>query len=694
MNSRQRANETIDMRVRKLDPRKRSLSLERLDKRELLAGDLDFVQSADIVAIEFEIAGVVFTATEANNPVVNIQAGQQIRITGIDYQIADDAPTDQGALAFEIYRRREHGANVIGSFDYTDGRFADPIENSLAIGSSNRNPGVDRGWLIEDVDNRIAVVAIRYVGDQNNIEDRFFLDINSFINVSVDGFASQLETNDAEFETSTNRVIVDSSQDSAANAELGVAIIQGSENRGDLFEIAVNTSTTDANDFANSFIIFDYQNENDFAYAGIRAIADEFVIGFFDGEFNDVASVAGSIELDQVYDLRLAVDGDHVALAVDGVFRLGHDFERQLDDGKIGFGNQRASSTFTDFSVFQNETLTLNNLGQAEQLPAEIIAAREALDVATQTRQLARQRIVEARATLVDARTSINEARSAFRTARNFERSQRQSSDDIRSEARDASAQARSELREAIVSRRQAAAELRSARVQFRQQRQSFSLAQREYRLVVAQFEAAQDPGSVYALNFNHQLSGAISSVSGSIETVAGQLHLTQADGGNSIVLIDNDALPFTTETRFYATLRADAVGNQFQNGFIIFDYQSPNDFKYAAAWAGADRWSIGHFLDGQWNDQVTLEEPIAEGAALDLQVQIQQDHVTLLVAGETKLAHQFDSAVDGGSLGLGTFNAQSRFDQVAVLQLHGAADPTPIDERVVSTDAAMAEMV
>lgn len=697
---------SFHMRSSRTRRRPRRLFLEHLPKRELLAGDLEFTQSADITGIEFEVAGEIFQATETNNPVVDIQAGQSIRITGIDYRIADNAPTEDGALAFEIYRRREHGALDVGSFDYTNGRFGSPIENSLAIGSVNQHPGVEEGWIVEDVDNRIAIIAIRYVGDQSNIEDRFFLDINSFVNFNVSDDVGGLASDDPRWTVSANSASGDSSingagQNNGAGGDvdarpLGVAILDGSDNPGQRFEIAVDASTTDVSDFANGFVIFDYEGENDFAYAGFRAIADEFVIGVFDGEFRDLASFSEPIELDQVYDLRVAVDGDRVALAADGVFKLAYEFDRDVNDGSIGVGNQRASTSFENLTVFENDTIRLGTSGEVVDLPAEVLEAQQRLEVARSAQAVASEQVSAARANLDQSRRDVAEARSAFRSARNLERSLRRGDPDSFAEAREARIDAAADLAEARQARRDAATELRSARVESRAVRREASRADRAFQRTLANFSPEDLPNTVYALNFNHQDNGELINAVGGSETLAGQLHLLP-DGETdlAISLINDDALPERTETRAFATLRADQVEGRFANGFIIFDYQSPTDFKYAGAWAGADQWSIGHHLDGQWNNLATLDAPIGEGPALDLQIWIQQNQVTLLVAGEPTLIHQFDASVDGGSLGVGSLNAQSRFDQVAVLPLHGADAPeTSLSPQSTETIAAVESSV
>ena len=47
-------------------------------------------------------------------------------------------------------------------------------------------------------------------------------------------------------------------------------------------------------------------------------------------------------------------------------------------------------------------------------------------------------------------------------------------------------------------------------------------------------------------------------------------------------------------------TINAEEIdlGPRWSNAFIVFDYQSPTDFKFAGAFVGVDRWAIGHSAD------------------------------------------------------------------------------------------------
>lgn len=104
----------------------------------------------------------------------------------------------------------------------------------------------------------------------------------------------------------------------------------------------------------------------------------------------------------------------------------------------------------------------------------------------------------------------------------------------------------------------------------------------------------------VDSLNFNRQDGGAFKTVVDDSELVAGQLHLIPEAGNTTIAVLNKSALPERSETRVCTTIRADVLPGKWLNGFIVFDYESEDNFKNAGAWAGADRRAIGEVIDGQ----------------------------------------------------------------------------------------------
>lgn len=918
---------------------KRALRFQTLESRQLLAADLG-EPLADITGLWITVGDREYFTSEQAAVTIDMVAGETLQVSGIRYGLDESVSPNDGVIAFESYVRREHGASDVGSFDYTDGRFADPIPEDLVGGEIITHPGFDSGWQLEVIDNRVAVVAIRYFGDEFVVEDRLLFDVNVVQPDEATTWTEALTPIKGDWEVGDDELGGDSRADKSA----GLTVIETDSAGAERYEVSVKAKTVEENTYANGFVVLDYHSENDFVYAGLRSIADKWVIGHFDGNFNDLAWMADDIVPRQEYDIRVAVEGSHVALAADGILRATYDFDHALTQGSVGLANQYAFTHFKDFHFFDNtptqdvavdatsgndgEETTPNGHAQAlEEARANVeetqvaseraaalaneaeLASREAASNASHLSQvseiarlsaqdatrghsaayqalrqaetqqvIAAQAIQDAKAELSNSNERVEQAQEileeateeiediirrnesaaheANELAARYQTAQQAADDaalvseaatiaaDVAREASDIAEQAAEDAEDAPKKERKAlekeardaekradkaekeaekladeaedaaddAAELKekwrraqelaneasnvredlSANVHAAEtslnsaQRAQLDAenrladsraakeaasetvdrarddlarasdiivrenanaehAEREAELAsqaaidaelnaqaaraesdrladladVAQVDflaaelAAQQPDPLpepstdpseeefraYSLNFNHQDDGAFETVAGNSDRVAGQLHLTTGDELVAVSVLDNEALPDRTATRVYTTVRADAVANLYKNGFIVFDYQSPEDFKYAGAWAGADRWAIGEVVQGEFTDVVALDEVIGEGPAYELQVWIEDSTLTFLVEGQEKLKHTFDESVDDGRIGVATYNSQSRFDQVAVMQLYGGSgdvgiengNPEPTDPS--AHDAAITEL-
>ena len=109
-------------------------------------------------------------------------------------------------------------------------------------------------------------------------------------------------------------------------------------------------------------------------------------------------------------------------------------------------------------------------------------------------------------------------------------------------------------------------------------------------------------------------------------------------------------------------------------NGYIIFDYQSPTDFKFAGAQGGSNKWVIGQRNASRWKTLASRSEAIDPNTGYALAVQIDGETVTLLAGGVEKVSKTFSGdALSDGAVGLGDYNALSWFDNFYVGQGSGA---------------------
>ena len=907
----------------------RRLGLQLLESRQLLAGDVA-TPLADITGLWIDVNGREYFTSEQAAVTIDMTAGETLRVTGVRYGLSEVVTPDHGVVAFESYVRREHGAAATGSFDYTDGRFADPVEAPLAGGEIVVHPGFESGWQLDVIDNRVTVVAIRYFGNEFVVEDRMLVDINVMPEPEDPGWTHAVRPVEGDWAPDDPDAVGGDSRAKAGTA--GLSVIETATAPGDRFEIGVKAKTVEESTWANGFVVVDYQDENDFVYAGLRAIADKWVIGHFDGDYNDLVAIDQPIESQQFYDLRVAVDGSHLALAADGVFRISYDFERPLGVGAVGLANEYALTHFKEFQLFQNgtagevlagaETVDVAGLESALAEARELAdRARAASDEASQAAEQAAQDAELAQTSLdeakqlhlqaeqtskqaVDAyqqaqqaatdaeqthRSAYDELQQAARTAqeaskqaaaadralqlreraaksvryryaetqsrlqesedrhsqsvqsladavshhdtavanheeahRAYEEAQARLDDELSKKERKAAERAAADAERAaekaaksvadaqesvenakrnvaesgeVLNQHRAyterftilieqyertfadtqrqAEETQAVAVQAEQRandaRQNYEQSRRDLELqservaeardeqLVAKnaLESAanrlQEAGSLagsasqhaheardhaarlaheaalaeraaseaqvalddaqqpqgprvdgltpteptadeiaYALNFNHQDAGSFETAAGHTELVAGQFHLVPTVGEEAVAVMDNESLPERTATRAYATVRMDAFDRYDQNGFIVFDYESPENFKYAGVWGDADRWAIGEVVDGEWLDRATeADETISAGPAYELQIRLTGDSATLIVGGVWMLQYEFESDLNDGQLGIATNSARSRFDQIAVLRLH----ETVGEETNEATDAALEEL-
>ncbi|MCA9042284.1 MAG: hypothetical protein KDA65_18170, partial [Planctomycetaceae bacterium] len=152
---------------------------------------------------------------------------------------------------------------------------------------------------------------------------------------------------------------------------------------------------------------------------------------------------------------------------------------------------------------------------------------------------------------------------------------------------------------------------------------------------------------------------------------------------GNSIGLSNprgltlfNPATTFPTQfditTRMSSTFQGPGTAN---NAYIIFDYESPTQFKFAGMAVGQNRWVIGEFNNG-WSYLSTFNEPLNTNQFYDVHFEVDGATVTLSRDGSQVVQHTFGSPVNDGLAGFMVINGESRFENI---ELGHAALPAPL---------------
>ncbi|MBB3329602.1 Ca2+-binding RTX toxin-like protein [Halomonas campaniensis] len=111
---------------------------------------------------------------------------------------------------------------------------------------------------------------------------------------------------------------------------------------------------------SNAYILFDYQDSDDFKFAGIDISTNKLVIGQRIGdEWRVLSETNLQMRGGQTYDLGLILNGNLATLVVDGRHEIRHAFGADLlSDGYLALGSDNAVSHFANYQVQSLPPLT------------------------------------------------------------------------------------------------------------------------------------------------------------------------------------------------------------------------------------------------------------------------------------------------------------------------------------------------
>ncbi|NNL87717.1 MAG: hypothetical protein HKP25_01490, partial [Marinicaulis sp.] len=106
--------------------------------------------------------------------------------------------------------------------------------------------------------------------------------------------------------------------------------------------------------FSNGYIIFDYQNEFDYKFAGINDKTNKIEIGHYDENGWQVDHQSNmQIKHGKDYDITVALHGMITIINVNGTHETSHVFSDALKDGLVGLGTENAVARFDNYQVQQ-----------------------------------------------------------------------------------------------------------------------------------------------------------------------------------------------------------------------------------------------------------------------------------------------------------------------------------------------------
>jgi hypothetical protein len=124
------------------------------------------------------------------------------------------------------------------------------------------------------------------------------------------------------------------------------------------------------------------------------------------------------------------------------------------------------------------------------------------------------------------------------------------------------------------------------------------------------------------------------------------------------------------------------------KNGVILFDYQGPEDFKFAQLRVAEGRVVMGRRDAGGWNVLVSTELRITEGTDETLMLEIDGSVASLRRDFLQLFQYDFGEPLNRGTIGLGSRAGQAMFDRILVRSLADEQDQEFVELTNVSDTA------
>ncbi len=116
-----------------------------------------------------------------------------------------------------------------------------------------------------------------------------------------------------------------------------------------------------------------------------------------------------------------------------------------------------------------------------------------------------------------------------------------------------------------------------------------------------------------------------------------------------------------------YTRLEMLGTVNTSNQGGFVFDYFSKNEFKYALLDVQNDQVVIGHYLNGQWWVDATVDQNLKDGKDYSLMVTMFGSTASVTLDGQAILTHSFNSILNDGQFGVLNVLGESHFDDFLV---------------------------
>ncbi len=131
-----------------------------------------------ITAVHLQIGDRELTVEGRHNTVV-FEPGEQLNVTAIDYVVTSEANELEGVIAFEGYLRHSQPESLQGNYDYSDGRFRDPMSEDPIADGTYQHGGLEGGWELAAGHNRLSLALVRYFEDSFAAENHYIVNLQA-----------------------------------------------------------------------------------------------------------------------------------------------------------------------------------------------------------------------------------------------------------------------------------------------------------------------------------------------------------------------------------------------------------------------------------------------------------------------------------------------------------------------------------
>jgi hypothetical protein len=369
----------------------------------------------------------------------------------------------------------------------------------------------------------------------------------------------------------------------------------------------------------NGYFVFDYVDESNYKYIGANG----------NGRSWDVAEVSGGATLirdtlrdtigtGQDYQLQLLIEGSTVTLNVDGTEKLNHQFDENLNTGGLALYSNKSRTHFDDVEVKEYVVLPVANDDRVStkvdtQVTIGILANDYAPNGSLEVTAFTQPN--NATAALVDTNNDGDLDSILFTPTVGFEG-------------------------------------LTTFAYDIRDPKGFTDTA----TVTVSVADALS-----YTENFNDGAADDFAAVAGTWEVVDSQYRLNaQGADGISVLTLAED-VPENFEIG--VTMNVAGVSGFAKNAFVVFDYISEDDFKFAGGLVGGGRWTIGEYVNGSRRFLTRTGGQMATDTDIAISLLYEDNTATLKSGGESVLEWQFDDAGNDGKFGLLAINALVDFD-------------------------------